>query len=90
MWMKACDGPTRQQSQNIHRVVLAYESDLQMATSVLTKYPEFQRGFTASLDHSIWFHTTVKGEQWHLFVNECEHALGETALNVCRYDVVLV
>ena len=71
-------------SQNHHRAALAYASDVFMANVILLKYPDMMAGLIASLDHSIAFHESVQSDKWHLFVTECERAVGTCAYNVSR------
>ena len=71
-------------SQNRHRAALAYASDVFMANVIMSKYPGMKTGLITSLDHSISFHESVQSDKWHLFVTECERAVGTCAYNVSR------
>lgn len=51
---------------------LAYLSDDVPTDSVVRAYrhvvgPEWEPGFAASLDHTIWFHRPSRADQWHLY-----------------------
>ena len=71
-------------SQNRHRAALAYASDASMAGVIMFKYPGMKTGLITSLDHSISFHESVQSDKWHLFVTECERAVGTCAYTVSR------
>ena len=86
-WIKARSGYTHQDHQNLHRAVLAHNSDFFVAGCVLNAFPNVKLSKMTSLDHSIWFHTDVNSQDWHLFVVECEHCAGGRSLNVLRYVV---
>ena len=84
-WIKANSGYTHKDHQNFHRSVLATNSDLFMAVCVLSAFPDIKLSAMTSLDHSIWFHTDVNSQDWHLFVIECEHCAEGRSLNTLRY-----
>ena len=87
LWVKGKGGPIQGDSQNLHRIALACFSDMLMPSPIFMKIPRLirNRSLTASLDHSIWFHAPVHVDQWHLFVEDCDRAVGENALTICRY-----
>ncbi|XP_039124739.1 acyl-CoA thioesterase 2 isoform X2 [Dioscorea cayenensis subsp. rotundata] len=63
--------------QALHRCVLAYASDLLFVGVSLN--PHRRKGLkttTLSLDHSIWFHRTVKADDWLLYSIESPSACG--------------
>lgn len=58
----------------LHQCALAYASDDAPMEASLTHHPEWngedsdwERLMTASLDHAIWFHRPVRGDEWHLY-----------------------
>jgi len=72
--------------QLLHRCWLAYMSDDMPADTVRRAHPEFagQDGitFTASLDHTIWFHRPVRADHWHLYDFTCHGYVGARGLGV--------
>lgn len=54
----------------LHCCVAAYVSDFALLGTVLLPYPEYRAKFAASLDHSMWFHSTFRSDEWMLY--ECE------------------
>ncbi|MDO8364472.1 MAG: thioesterase family protein [Actinomycetota bacterium] len=71
VWMKVTG--TLPDDQLLHRCWLAYMSDDIPADAVRAGHPEFNRAdasditYTASLDHSIWFHRPLCADQWHVY-----------------------
>jgi len=62
----------------LNRCALAYISDDLPTESVIRGVPELaaQRGtenafFSASLDHTIWYHRPVRAREWHLYEMSC-------------------
>jgi acyl-CoA thioesterase-2 len=54
----------------LHACAFAYCSDEYPLGTALAAHPEFpdwDRVFTASLDHAIWFHRPVRADDWMLF-----------------------
>ncbi|WVZ86690.1 hypothetical protein U9M48_033439 [Paspalum notatum var. saurae] len=63
--------------QALHRCVVAYASDLLFSGVSLN--PHREKGlktYSLSLDHSIWFHKSVKADDWLLYVIESPSAHG--------------
>lgn len=57
-------------SQNMHRSVLAYLSDMALLSTAYLPHGVdwFTENFqSASLDHAIWFHDDVKADEWMLY-----------------------
>lgn len=57
-------------SQNMHRSVLAYLSDMALLSTAYLPHGVdwFTQNFqSASLDHAIWFHDDVKADEWILY-----------------------
>lgn len=72
--------------QLLHRCWMAYMSDDMPADTVRTAHPEFvdQHGitFTASLDHTIWFHRQLRADEWHLYDFTCHTYVGARGLGI--------
>ena len=74
--------------QLLHRCWLAYMSDDMPSDTVRAAHPDFQRTdehgitFTASLDHTIWFHRAVRADQWHLYDFSCHAFTGARGLGI--------
>ncbi|HQZ36230.1 MAG TPA: thioesterase family protein, partial [Ilumatobacteraceae bacterium] len=66
----------------------AYMSDDMPSDTVRAAHPDFQRTdehgitFTASLDHTIWFHRAVRADQWHLYDFSCHAFTGARGLGI--------
>jgi len=67
-WMKV--NAALPADQLLHRCWMAYMSDDMPADTVRSGHPEFidqhDITFTASLDHTIWFHRPMKADEWLL------------------------
>lgn len=64
--------------QLLHRCALAYLSDDLPTGSVIRAVPELRAKwgiddafFSASLDHTVWFHRDVNANEWHFFEMNC-------------------
>ncbi len=72
--------------QLVHRCWLAYMSDDMPSDAVRTAHPEFAGvdgiTFTASLDHTIWFHRPLRADEWHLYDFTCHGFVGARGLAV--------
>lgn len=61
----------------LNKCALAYISDDLPTEAVIVTVPELQQAaaeeklFSASLDHTVWFHRPVKSAQWHYFEMSC-------------------
>lgn len=85
LWMKGnhAFGPIDDpEAQLMHRCTLAYLSDDLPTEAVVKALPavrsraEGERHiFTASLDHTVWFHRPLVSDEWHLYDFAC-HAYG--------------
>ena len=85
VWMKALsplpDDPT------LHRAALAYASDYTILEPIFRRHgiPWVQPGRkTASLDHAMWFHRSVRVDEWMLYVQESPSAQGGRGLSFGR------
>ena len=77
-----------------HDCVAAYASDLEnpVTAALPLGYPNQTYNFIASLDHSMWFHTTFRADEWMLYVMESHRAGGGRGLvqgRMYRRDGVL-
>lgn len=74
--------------QLLHRCWMAYMSDDMPADTVRAAHPEFgadddhSHTFTASLDHTIWFHRPLQADQWHLYDFSCHAFTGARGLGI--------
>ena len=80
-WMKV--NAALGDDQLLHRCWLAYLSDDLPADAVqaATEIGDEDR-FTASLDHTIWFHRPVRADEWHLHDFTCHNYVGGRGLSV--------
>lgn len=77
MWMRA-SAPLGD-DQLVHRCAVAYMSDDLPTEAVVRAHPnapdvwaDFDTNwFSASLDHSMWFHRPVRADDWHLYDFTC-------------------
>lgn len=73
-WMRATQ-PLN--GELLNRCALAYMSDDLPTESVVNGIPEIRRAsdegrrFSASLDHTIWFHRPIVAHEWHLYEMSC-------------------
>ncbi len=72
--------------QLLHRCWLAYLSDDMPTDAVRAGNPSATRvdanTYTASLDHTIWFHRPVQADQWHLYDFSCHGFIGSRGLAI--------
>jgi acyl-CoA thioesterase II len=80
-WMKV-NAPLGD-DQLLHRCWLAYLSD-DLPTDVMDAVTGFEREgrFSASLDHTIWFHRPVRADHWHLHDFTCHSYVGGRGLAI--------
>jgi acyl-CoA thioesterase-2 len=94
VWLKAVaplpDDP------RLHRLVLAFASDMQLLGTCLMPHPlSWRRGEVrlASLDHAVWFHAPFRADEWLLYVTDSPFAGGARGFNrgqIFRADGTLV
>ena len=68
----------------IHRVAVAYLSDLTLFDAALAPHGHSRGGGEfqlASLDHALWFHRPARADQWLLYVQDSPSAQGARGLN---------
>ena len=72
----------------LHRCWLAYLSDDLPCDAVTRAHPDratseaSEDRFIASLDHSVWFHSSPRVDQWHLYDVVCVAYAGERGLTL--------
>jgi acyl-CoA thioesterase-2 len=90
-WMRVNDDlgdPMDASAQLLHRCWLAYLSDDLPTESVVRAHPdgpeleELDALFSASLDHTIWFHRPLRADRWHLYDFTCHHYVGARGLSI--------
>jgi acyl-CoA thioesterase-2 len=70
-----------------HQCALAFISDDLPTDAVFSATPEARvaadegRAFSASLDHTIWFHRPHRADQWHLYEMSCTAFVGGRGLS---------
>jgi acyl-CoA thioesterase-2 len=80
--------PDDASAQLLHRCWLAYLSDDMPTDSVIRAHPVAddpearEHLFCASLDHTIWFHRSLRADRWHLYDFSCHHYVGGRGLSV--------
>ncbi|MHB1090717.1 MAG: acyl-CoA thioesterase, partial [Ilumatobacteraceae bacterium] len=83
-WMRVKD--SLGDSELLNRCALAYLSDDLPFESVMRAVPELQkasdegRRFSASLDHTVWFHRPIRAHEWHLYEMSCHTFVGGRGL----------
>jgi acyl-CoA thioesterase-2 len=68
----------------IHRVAVAYLSDLTLFDAALAPHGHSRSGGEfqlASLDHALWFHRPARADQWLLYVQDSPSAQDARGLN---------
>ena len=87
-WLRVSDAiPTHQLA---HRAALAFMSDDLPTDAVIRAHPVGDEPedvrervlFTASLDHTIWFHRDVRADEWHLHDFTCHGFVGGRGLSI--------
>lgn len=71
-------------SAEMHRLVLAYMSDMFLLSSGLRPVGDsFYTGriMSASLDHALWFHRPVDMNRWHLYTMDSPNVHGSRSFN---------
>jgi len=82
VWIRAVD--TLPDDPTLHQNLLAYVSDYELlGVSTLPHGLSFIRDnvIMASLDHALWFHRTVKIDDWHLYSIDSPNASGSRGLS---------
>jgi acyl-CoA thioesterase-2 len=87
-WMKAADDLG--EDQLLHQCAVAYISDDLPTDAAIRAHPEYNKRrdlpesglFSASLDHTIWFHRPVLADEWHLYDFSCHAFVGARGLAI--------
>lgn len=67
LWMKTRD-PLPSNRTSLHLCLISYMSDLRMlSTALIPHYQSFKPGMMTSLDHTMWFHSPVRADEWLLY-----------------------
>jgi acyl-CoA thioesterase-2 len=70
----------------LQRCAIAYLSDDLPTDSVIELWPNGEGGdgsrYTASLDHTIWFHRPMRADRWHLYDFTCHGIMGGRGLAI--------
>jgi acyl-CoA thioesterase-2 len=90
-WLKLRNPMREPDESPAHYAALAYLSDFWVAASSMTAHAPLAttRGklYFSSLNHSLWFHAPVRGDEWLLFVSENIRSSQGRGLSVARiYD----
>ena len=70
-----------------HQCALAFISDDLPTDAVFSSSPDARAAadagtaFSASLDHTIWFHRPLRADQWHLYEMSCNAFVGGRGLS---------
>ncbi len=81
--------PDKPDAQLLHRCALAYLSDDLPTDAVLRAHPAIagrpegeRQVYSASLDHTIWFHRPVEADRWHLYDFTCHSYVAGRGLTI--------
>ncbi len=77
LWFRTVD--RLPDDEELHRVLLAYLSDYFLLDTVLQAHaltPLSSAFVVASMDHALWFHRTLRVDQWLLFCTDSPSASG--------------
>jgi acyl-CoA thioesterase II len=77
VWMRAVDALPDDEA--LHRCLLAYASDFQLLDTALKPHalsPTRDRLVIASIDHAMWFHRSVRVDDWLLYAMDSPSASG--------------
>lgn len=90
-WMRVIDPAIAEAdagNQLLHRCWLGFLSDDLPTDAVVGAHPDgddpdfHEHRFTASLDHTLWFHRPIDVSQWHLHDFTCVHLVGGRGLSI--------
>jgi len=87
-WMRVTDDLDGSTAQLLHRCWLAYLSDDLATDAVLRAHPrraaieDDEERFSASLDHTIWFHRPLRADEWHVHDVTCHAFVGGRGLTI--------
>ena len=81
VWVRAIDRLPNDES--LHRCLLAYASDYQLLDTALRPHARCagrDKLIIASIDHAMWFHRSVRVDDWLLFATDSPSASGARGL----------
>ena len=81
IWMRATE--RLPDNPRVHTAMLVYASDYTLTETVMRPHGVhwFQPGvMSASLDHCMWFHHTMRADEWWLYVQDSPAATGARGL----------
>ncbi|HTV94816.1 MAG TPA: acyl-CoA thioesterase II [Steroidobacteraceae bacterium] len=75
LWFRAVD--KLPDEETLHRCLLAYVSDFYLLDTALMPHAASARNLTiASIDHAMWFHRSVRVDDWLLYATDSPSASG--------------
>ncbi|OMH81502.1 Acyl-coenzyme A thioesterase 8 [Zancudomyces culisetae] len=86
LWWYKAKGDLASQSPLLNQCAMAYHSDYQLVTAAVMPHgigsitEHDYLGRMVSLDHSIWFHAPLRGDEWLLYHMDSHRASGGKAL----------
>ena len=83
VWIRA-KGDLSSASRHLHNCIAAYMSDYTLLGTSLLPTDGVNVTFMASLDHSMWFHTAFRADEWMLYEVESPRLTGSRALTLGR------
>jgi acyl-CoA thioesterase-2 len=88
-WLRVSEDLDAPAGSLLQQTAFAYLSDELPTESVLRAHPKWPQWdgqaaglFTASLDHTIWFHRPMRADHWHLHDFACHSFVGGRGLTV--------
>jgi acyl-CoA thioesterase II len=88
-WLRVHEDLDAPAGSLVQQTAFAYLSDELPVESVLRAHPQWPEWdgqatglFTASLDHTIWFHRPMRADRWHLHDFTCHSFVGGRGLTV--------
>jgi acyl-CoA thioesterase 8 len=84
-WVKV-KGDLGESAHNLHRCIAAYISDSYLLGTSMLPVPRDKMvlSMMASLDHTLWFHTHFRADDWLLYECESPRMIGNRALSFGR------
>merc|ERR1711894_366769 len=84
IWIRA-KGDLSKASRHLHNCIAAYMSDYTLlGTTLLPTDRGVNVTFMASLDHSMWFHTSFRADEWMLYEVESPRLNGSRGFTLGR------
>ncbi|XP_006825146.1 acyl-coenzyme A thioesterase 8-like [Saccoglossus kowalevskii] len=82
MWMKSKG--IIGDDEHLNRCTVAYMSDMMLASTSWLSKPQTNISMMTSLDHSMWFHSPFRADQWLLYECESPHTGNGRGFNLGR------